>query len=92
MPKIGSMRQLDDKHGAVRVEDVYDTDIHDLWSALTEPDRLARWMAEVAGDLRLGSTVQAVFTSTWQVPAGSTCATRRIDCCSPPNPAPRTRA
>ena len=34
--------------------DVYDTDLADLWSAITEPDRLARWVATVEGDLRLG--------------------------------------
>ena len=43
MKIIGSMRRIDEKRGAVRVEDVYDTDIDDLWSAITEPDRLAHW-------------------------------------------------
>jgi uncharacterized protein YndB with AHSA1/START domain len=63
------MRALDDTRGAVRVEDVYDTDIDDLWQACTVPERLARWMAEVSGDLREGGTVHAVFTSTWSGPA-----------------------
>ena len=44
---LGSMRRIDERRGAVRVEDVYDTDIADLWSAITEPDRLARWIATV---------------------------------------------
>ncbi|MBD7958535.1 SRPBCC family protein [Microbacterium sp. Sa4CUA7] len=35
-------------------EAVYATDIDDLWAAVTEPDRLARWMADYSGDLRLG--------------------------------------
>ena len=61
----GTMRALDEKKGAVRVEDVYETDIHDLWQACTEPDRLGRWIAEVSGDLRVGSRIQAAFTSTW---------------------------
>ena len=65
----GTMRALDDTRGAVRVEDVYDTDIDDLWAACTTPERLARWIAEVSGDLRVGGTVQAVFTSTWSGPA-----------------------
>jgi uncharacterized protein YndB with AHSA1/START domain len=65
----GTMRALDDTRGAVRVEDVYDTDIHDLWEACTNPERLARWIAEVSGDLRVGGTVHAVFTSTWTGPA-----------------------
>lgn len=75
---IGTMRRIDDKRGAVRVEDVYATDIGDLWSAITEPDRLARWIARVEGDLRLGGTVQAWFTSSWEGPG-------RIDVCDAPH-------
>ena len=75
---LGSMRRLDDKVGVVRVEDVYDTDIADLWSALTEPPRLARWMAQVEGDLREGGTFQARFTSSWEGPG-------RVDVCDAPH-------
>jgi uncharacterized protein YndB with AHSA1/START domain len=50
---MGSMRD-EDGTGTVRMQDRFDTDIDDLWSALTEPGRLARWIAEVKGDLRLG--------------------------------------
>ena len=38
----------------VRIDDRYDTDIEDLWTALTDPARLARWYSQVEGDLRLG--------------------------------------
>lgn len=69
MKIIGTMRALDDRRGAVRVEDVYDTDIEDLWEACTDPERLARWIAQVSGDLRVGGTVRVVFTSTWSGPA-----------------------
>lgn len=65
MKMTGTMRSLDDTRGAVRVEDVYDTDIEDLWQACTTPERLARWIARVSGDLRQGGTIDAVFTSTW---------------------------
>jgi uncharacterized protein YndB with AHSA1/START domain len=75
---IGTMRALDETRGAVRVEDVYDTDVHDLWQACTAPERLARWIAEVSGDLREGGTVRAVFTSTWSGPA-------RIEVCDAPH-------
>jgi uncharacterized protein YndB with AHSA1/START domain len=75
---LGSMRRLDEKRGVVRMEDVYDTDIADLWSAITEPERLARWIATVEGDLRVGGTVQTRFTSTWEGPG-------RIDVCEAPN-------
>ena len=78
MKTIGTMRALDEKRGAVRVEDVYDTDIDDLWEACTTPERLARWMAEVSGDLRAGETIQATFTSTWTGPL-------RIDTCDRPS-------
>ena len=30
----------------------------DLWAALTEPDRIARWFLPVSGDLRLGGRYQ----------------------------------
>jgi uncharacterized protein YndB with AHSA1/START domain len=62
---IGSMRKLDEARAALRVEDVYETDIDDLWAACTTPDRLARWVAQVSGDLRVGGEVEVVFTSTW---------------------------
>jgi uncharacterized protein YndB with AHSA1/START domain len=74
---IGTMRALDGTRGAVRVEDVYDTDIDDLWRACTAPERLARWIAEVSGDFHIGGTVHAVFTSTWTGPA-------RIEVCDAP--------
>jgi uncharacterized protein YndB with AHSA1/START domain len=40
--------------GVVHIEDRYDTDIDDLWSAVTDPARLARWYGDVEGDLRQG--------------------------------------
>lgn len=75
---LGSMRRIDERRGAVRVEDVYDTNIHDLWSAVTEPKRLARWIAAVEGDLKVGGIVHTRFTSTWEGPG-------RIDVCDPPS-------
>lgn len=36
----------------------YSTDTKDLWSALTEPDRIARWFMPVSGDLREGGSFQ----------------------------------
>lgn len=78
MTTIGTMRALDATRGAVRVEEVFDTDIHDLWEACTTPERLARWIAEVAGDLRVGGMFQATFTSTWMGPG-------RIEVCDAPH-------
>jgi uncharacterized protein YndB with AHSA1/START domain len=72
----GSLRAVDGK-AVVRMEDVFDTDIDDLWSALTDPERLARWIARVDGDLRLGGQFLASFTSGWEGPG-------RVDVCDPP--------
>jgi len=50
---LGSLRSADGK-GLVRIEDRFDTDIDDLWSAITDPERLARWHGRLEGDLRPG--------------------------------------
>jgi len=78
MSTTGTMRALDEKRGAVRVEDVYDTHIDDLWEACTTAERLARWIAEVTGDLREGGAIHATFTSTWTGPG-------RIEVCDAPH-------
>lgn len=36
----------------------YDAPIEDVWNACTDPDRIARWLAPIHGDLRLGGTFQ----------------------------------
>jgi uncharacterized protein YndB with AHSA1/START domain len=74
---LGSLRSADGK-GIVRMEDRYDTDIDDLWSALTDPRRLSRWLGEVEGDLRLGGEFSArFFASEWE-------GTGRVEACEPP--------
>src|SRR6201996_4834576 len=50
---LGRLRSADGR-GVVRIEDRYDTGIDDLWSAIIDPDRLARWYGRVESDLRLG--------------------------------------
>ena len=74
---LGTLRSADGK-GIVRVEDRFDTDIDDLWSAVTDPRRLARWLGEVEGDLRLGGEFSArFFASGWE-------GTGRVEACEPP--------
>ena len=74
---LGSLRSAHGK-GIVRMQDRFDTDIDDLWSALTDPRRLARWMGEVEGDLRLGGEFRArFFASGWE-------GTGRVEACEPP--------
>ncbi len=73
---VGTLRSVDGI-GVVRMEDRYDTGIDDLWSALTDPRRLARWIAQVEGDLEPGGEFRATFTSGWEGPG-------RVDVCEPP--------
>jgi uncharacterized protein YndB with AHSA1/START domain len=74
---VGTLRTEDGK-GVVRMEDRFDTDIDDVWSALTDPGRLARWLGEFEGDLRLGGEFRArFFASGWE-------GTGRVDVCEPP--------
>src|SRR5262249_48030830 len=66
MRLLASLRSVDGK-GVVRVEDRIATDIDDVWSALTDPERLARWYGRVEGDLRLGGEFRLfVDASGWE--------------------------
>jgi uncharacterized protein YndB with AHSA1/START domain len=77
-PRItGTLHSLGGK-GVVRMESHYDTDINDLWQALSDTRRLARWLADVQGDLRVGGKFHATFTSGWD-------GVGRIDLCEPPH-------
>ncbi|MEX2963473.1 SRPBCC family protein [Microbulbifer sp. TYP-18] len=43
---------------AVTLSRSYDTDIDDLWDALTTAERIPRWFLPIEGDLRLGGRYQ----------------------------------
>jgi uncharacterized protein YndB with AHSA1/START domain len=74
---LGTLRSADGK-GVVRMEDRLDTDIDDVWSALTDPGRLARWIGEVGGDLHLGGEYRYRFFASGAEGAG------RVEVCEPP--------
>jgi uncharacterized protein YndB with AHSA1/START domain len=74
---LGSLRAADGA-GVVRIEDRYDTDIDDLWSAVTEPERLARWWGRVDGDLRPGGEIRLFVESAGLESVG------RVEVCEPP--------
>jgi uncharacterized protein YndB with AHSA1/START domain len=74
---LGSLRSADGK-GVVRIEDRYNTDIDDLWSAVTDPGRLARWYGQVAGDLRPGGQFRLYIESN------DLDGTGRVEACEPP--------
>src|SRR5215469_15607712 len=74
---LGRLRSADGK-GVVRMEDRFGTGIDDLWSALTDPSRLARWIGDVEGDLRLDGKFRFQFF------ASGSQGTGRVDACEPP--------
>ena len=75
-PHLGSLGSAEGK-GIVRMEDRLDTDIDDVWSALTDPSRLARWYGEVEGDLRPGGEYRVhLFASGWE-------GSGRVEACEP---------
>jgi uncharacterized protein YndB with AHSA1/START domain len=68
-----------------RVSRVYRTDVDDLWDAVTNPERLPRWFAQVDGELQLGGHYQVkdnaggtierceaphLFEATWEFGGG----------------------
>jgi uncharacterized protein YndB with AHSA1/START domain len=73
----GSLRSVDGR-GVVRLEGRFNTDIDDLWSAITDPGRLAQWHAQVEGDLRPGGTFRRnVEADDWE-------GTGHIEACEAP--------
>src|SRR5262245_33418325 len=74
---LGSLRSADDG-GVVRIEDRYDTDIKDLWEAVTDPERLRRWYGVVEGDLRPGGEFHIY------IPGPDIDGTGRVEACEPP--------
>lgn len=74
----GSLRTVGDDRGAVRIEARLDAEVDDVWSALTDPRRLAAWLGDVEGNLHPGGEFRAYFfASGWQ-------GTGRVESCEPP--------
>ena len=74
---LGSLGAADGK-GVVRIEDRYDTDIEDLWSAIADPARIARWYGRVDGDLRPGGEFRLYVDDAESDHVG------RVEECEPP--------
>ena len=75
---VGSLGVAGDT-GVVRIEQRYDTDPADLWAAVTEPDRLARWYGHVSGELRVGGQLAI------RIDGPDIDSTGRILECTPPS-------
>src|SRR5262245_34050981 len=74
---LGSLGSADGV-GVVRMQDRYDTTIEDLWEALTDPARLARWYGRVEGDLRPEGLIRI------HVEDADIDSTGRVEACEPP--------
>lgn len=74
---LGTLRSADGR-GVVRIEDRYDTGIEDMWSAITDPDRVARWYGQVDGELRPGGQFSLY------VEDADSDHTGRVEECEPP--------
>jgi hypothetical protein len=59
---LGSLGSADGK-GVVRIQDRFDTDIDEVWSALTDPSRLARWYGERPGRTPCGRSARKACIS-----------------------------
>jgi uncharacterized protein YndB with AHSA1/START domain len=74
---LGSLASVDGV-GVVRIEERFDADIDEVWSALTEPKRLARWYGNIEGELCVGGAYRAhLHSSGWE-------GTGRVEECEPP--------
>ena len=74
---LGSLRS-ESGYGVVRMQDRLDTGIEEVWSALTDPSRLACWYGQIEGDLRIGGEYRArLHASGWE-------GMGRIEACEPP--------
>lgn len=52
-------QQTDDGEAvSVLLRRAYDSPIEDVWDAVTDPDRIARWLYPVSGELKVGGTFQ----------------------------------
>jgi uncharacterized protein YndB with AHSA1/START domain len=56
--EVGKRTLAQGESVGVLLRRTYDTQIEDVWSALTERDRIARWFLPVSGDLRVGGKFQ----------------------------------
>jgi uncharacterized protein YndB with AHSA1/START domain len=73
----GVLRTLPDQLRAVRFERTYAAAVDDVWSALTEPERVARWLDPITGERQVGGTVVVHFDD------GD--ATLEVTECAPPH-------
>ena len=74
---LGTLREADGE-GIVRMEDRFAVGVDELWSAVTDPRRLAAWWGRVEGDLRAGGAFRAHIADAGDF-------TGRVDVCELPH-------
>ncbi|GAA0276935.1 SRPBCC domain-containing protein [Cryptosporangium japonicum] len=82
----GEVRHNDDGTETIVLHRTFADPIEDVWAAITESDRLARWIGHYEGTGGTGGTVE--FTTTGELDAGGEVdepATVQIVECSPPH-------
>jgi uncharacterized protein YndB with AHSA1/START domain len=77
-PVILGVLALAEGRGVLRLRERLAAPIDEVWSAITDPTRLAAWYALVEGDLRLGGELRIfVEADDWE-------GTGRVEACEPP--------
>ena len=71
---LGTLR-AEDGVGVVRIELLTASPVDEVWTAVTDPARLARWLGEIEGDLRVGGA----FRGRW-FPSGWDGSGRVLEC------------
>jgi uncharacterized protein YndB with AHSA1/START domain len=63
---LGTLQEANGS-GVVRMEDRLDAEVDDVWAALTDPNRLGRWLGDFEGELRPGGEYRTrYFASGWE--------------------------
>jgi uncharacterized protein YndB with AHSA1/START domain len=56
--EVGSGKVPAGEGHSILLRRTYQADVEDVWDAVTNPERIARWFLPVSGDLRLGGNYQ----------------------------------
>lgn len=72
------------RQAQVRFERTFTVPPEDLWSALTEPGRVARWLGRLSGDLHVGGAFRLDMADAGSDDPASDRATGDVLACEPP--------
>lgn len=81
--RAGEVVRGTDGRAVLRFRRVHDEPVAAVWSAVTDPDRCARWFGRWSGDGRPGGTVELVLTSDED--GGGAPSTVLVRDCEPPH-------